>query len=79
MVAYSFAEDFSAFVFTSPNWENTHGKRPHASLLITEMDDRRADPQILARVSIRGTAEILARNDPSYPQVKIIYLERFVP
>jgi len=50
---------------------------PHVSLLITETDDRRADPQTLARVSIRGTAETLPRNDPGYAQIKQNYLERF--
>jgi hypothetical protein len=37
----------------------------------------RAVPQTLARVSIRGTAEVLPRTDPRYTQVRAIYLERF--
>jgi len=49
----------------------------HVSLLITETDDRCLDPQTLARVSIRGIAEILPRNDPGYAQVKQNYLGRF--
>jgi nitroimidazol reductase NimA-like FMN-containing flavoprotein (pyridoxamine 5'-phosphate oxidase superfamily) len=80
MVAYSFAEDFSAFYIHvsklgkhTPDMEND----PHVSLLIAETDDQRADPQTLARVSIRGTAEVLPRTDVGYTDVKNIYLERF--
>ncbi len=80
MVAYSFAEDFSAFtIHVSRLGKHTVDMEndPRVSLLIIETDDRRADPQTLARVSIRGTAEILPRNDPTYAQVKQNYLERF--
>lgn len=80
MVAYAFAEDFSAFyIHVSKLGKHTTDMEhdPHVSLLITETDDRRPDPQTLARVSIRGTAEILPRTDPGYAQVKAIYLERF--
>jgi heme iron utilization protein len=80
MVAYAFAEDFSAFyIYVSKLGKHTTDmeKDPRVSLLITETDDRRLDPQTLARVSIRGVAEILPRTDPGYAQVKTIYLERF--
>jgi putative heme iron utilization protein len=80
MVAYSFAEDFSAFtIHVSRLGKHTTDMEsdPRVSLLITETDDRRADPQTLARVSIRGTAELLPRNDPGYAQVKQDYLARF--
>jgi putative heme iron utilization protein len=80
MVAYAFAEDFSAFyIHVSKLGKHTTDMEndPHVSLLITEADDRRPDPQTLARVSLRGTAEMLPRIDPGYPQVKRIYLERF--
>jgi len=80
MVAYSFAEDFSAFyIHVSRLGKHTTDMEndPRVSLLITETDDRRADPQTLARVSLRGMAEILPRNDPGYAQVKQNYLERF--
>lgn len=80
MVAYAFAKDFSVFYIHvsklgkhTTNMEND----PRVSLLITETDDRRADPQTLARVSIRGTAEILPRTHPGYAQVKEIYVVRF--
>ena len=80
MVAYSFAEDFSAFyIYVSRLGKHTTDieNDPRVSLLITETDDRRADPQTLARVSIRGTAEILPRTYSGYAQVKNNYLERF--
>jgi hypothetical protein len=80
MVAYAFAEDFSAFyIHVSKLGKHTIDmeSNPRVSLLITEIDDRRADPQTLARVSIRGIAGILPRTDSGYAQVKKIYLERF--
>ncbi len=80
MVAYSFAEDFSTFyIHVSRLGKHTTDMEndPRVSLLITETDDHRPDPQTLARVSIRGTAEVLPRTEPNYTQVKSIYLERF--
>jgi putative heme iron utilization protein len=80
MVAYGFAEDFSAFyIHVSRLGKHTTDMEsdPRVSLLITETDDRRPDPQTLVRVSIRGMAEILPRTDPGYAQVKKTYLERF--
>jgi len=80
MVAYAFAKDFSAFyVHVSRLGKHTTNMEndPRLSLLITETDDGRADPQTLARVSIRGAAEIVPRNDPGYTKVKNIYLQRF--
>jgi putative heme iron utilization protein len=50
---------------------------PRVSLLISEADDHRADPQTLARVSIRGIAEVLPRRDSGYAEIKSIYLRRF--
>jgi putative heme iron utilization protein len=80
MVAYSFAEDFSAFyIHVSRLGKHTADMEsdPRVSLLITEMDDRRPDPQTLARVSIRGTADVLPQSGPGYAQVRQNYLERF--
>jgi len=80
MVAYAFADDFSAFYIDisklgkhTTDMEND----PRVRLLITETDDHRLDPQTLRRVSLRGMAEILPRADPGYAQVKSIYLARF--
>jgi putative heme iron utilization protein len=80
MVAYAFAEDFSAFyIHVSKLGKHTTDmeSEPRVSLLITETDDHRPDPQTLARVAIRGTAEIVSRTNTSYAQVKGRYLERF--
>lgn len=80
MVAYAFAGDLSVFyIHISRLGKHTRDmeNNPHISLLISEADDRRADPQTLARVSLRGVAEIVPRNDPDYAQIKKIYLERF--
>ena len=80
MIAYSFSDDFSAFyIHVSKLGKHTTDMEndPRVSLLIAETDDGRADPQTLARVSLRGTAEILRRTDPAYAQVKQNYLERF--
>ena len=80
MVAYAFASDFSAFyIHVSRLGKHTKDMEtdPRVSLLITETDDGRPDPQTLARVSIRGVAKILPRTDPGYAQVRKIYLERF--
>ena len=80
MVAYAFAEDFSAFyIHVSKLGKHTTDMEndPRVSLLITEVDDGRADPQTLARVSLRGIAEILPRTDPGYAQIKATYLARF--
>ena len=80
MVAYSFAEDFSAFyIHVSKLGKHTTDMEndPRVSLLIAETDDRRADQQTLARVSLRGTAEILPRDESGYSQVRENYLARF--
>src|SRR5215216_6643771 len=80
MVAYSFAEDFSAFyIHVSKLGKHTRDMEtdPRVNLLITETDDQRPDPQTLARLSIRGLAELLPRTDEGYAQVKKLYLERF--
>ena len=80
MVAVAIASDFSAFyIHVSKLGKHTGDmeKDPHVSLLLTEADDHRADPQTLARVSIQGTAEIMPRTDSQYAQVKRAYLQRF--
>ena len=80
MVAYSFAEDFSAFyIHVSRLGKHTADMEsdPRVSLLITETDDHRLDPQTLVRLSLRGIAEVLLRTDKGYSQVKKLYLERF--
>ena len=80
MVAYAVADDFSVFyIHVSKLGKHTNDmeRDPHVSLLIIEKDDDRADPQTLARVSIRGMAEILPRTRSEYAEIRNIYLERF--
>jgi putative heme iron utilization protein len=80
MVAVAIEEDFSAFyIHVSKLGKHTRDmeKDSQVSLLLTEVDDGRADPQTLARVSLQGTAEMLPRNAPDYTRVKNIYLTRF--
>ena len=80
MIVYAFANDFSAFyIHVSRLGKHTTDMEtdPRVSLLIAETDDRRPDPQTFARLSIRGTAEILPRTDPGYAHVQKLYLERF--
>jgi putative heme iron utilization protein len=80
MVAVAVASDFSAFyIHVSKLGKHTGDmeKDPHVSLLLTEADDHRADPQTLVRVSLQGTAEIMPRTDSQYAQIKHAYLERF--
>ena len=80
MVAYAFAEDFSAFyIHVSKLGKHTRDMEsdPRVSLLIAETDDRRADPQTLARVSLQGTAEVLPRDAADYALIKHLYLNRF--
>jgi putative heme iron utilization protein len=80
MVAYAFAHDFSAFyIHVSKLGKHTTDMEndERVSLLITEIDDQRADPQTLARVAIRGIARIFSRSEPEYASIKNLYLERF--
>jgi hypothetical protein len=49
-------------------------QEPHVALSVSETDDGRADPFTLKRISIRGTAEILAGPQP---QLKANWLRRF--
>ena len=80
MVAYVPAEDFSAFyIHVSRLAQHTVDmqKDKQVSLLITEVDDGRADPQTLARVSIRASAEMIPNGEPGYTPLKELYLARF--
>lgn len=80
MVAVAVESDFSAFyIHVSKLGKHTGDieKDPRVSLLITETDDRRLDPQTLARVSLNGTAGMLSRTDLHYARIKHTYLTRF--
>jgi len=80
MVAYIVADDFSAFYFfLSKLAQHTIDmqKDRHISMLITENDDGRIDPQTLGRVAIRGSAEMLFKGEPGFTTIKAQYLARF--
>ncbi len=80
MVAFVPAQDFSAFyIHVSRLAQHTVDiqKDRRVSLLITETDDGRADPQTLLRLSIRCVAEFMPPGEPGYTPVMALYLERF--
>lgn len=80
LVSFLAAPDFSAFTLHVSRlaWHTQDlEKEAHASLLIAEADDRRADPQTLARVTLRGTAHRLAAAGPEHEHLKAAWLERF--
>lgn len=80
MVAYITNDDFSLYhIFVSRLAQHTVDmqKDKRVALLIAEPDDTREDPQTLARVSIRGTAEIVKNGEPGYTPLRDQYLARF--
>jgi hypothetical protein len=80
MVAFVLAQDFSAYyIHVSRLAQHTVDmqKNKQVSLLIAEADDGRSDPQTLARLSIRASAEFMENGEPGYAPVKDRYIERF--
>jgi heme iron utilization protein len=80
MVAFVPAQDFSAFyIHVSRLAQHTVDmqKNKQVSLLIAEPDDGRADPQMFARLSVRGSAVFMENGEPGYSPVKAMYIERF--
>ena len=80
MALYLPAEDFGAFhLHVSRLAWHTHDMQadPRVSLSIAEPDDGRADPQTLARVTLRGEATATANENASYEALKTAWLERF--
>ena len=80
MIEFVVTKDFSSFHFfasrlAQPIMDLQKNKR--MSLLITETDDGRPDPQSLARVSIRGSAELMQNGEPGFTLLKTMYIERF--
>ena len=80
MTLYLPAPDFSAFyVHVSRLAWHTQDmmQDPRVALSVAESDDARADPFSLARVTVRGEAARLARNDDEAERLKRAWLERF--
>jgi putative heme iron utilization protein len=50
---------------------------PRVGLMIAENDSGADDPQTLARLSIQGTAEAVAADNPEYDVARALYLSRF--
>jgi putative heme iron utilization protein len=51
-------------------------KRPAAGMVISECDSGNGDPQQLARLSLHGSCEVIAREEPGYVAAKQCYLQR---
>jgi putative heme iron utilization protein len=80
MVSFIPAQDFcSYYIHVSRLAQHTMDmqKNRQVSLLITEADDGRPDPQTLGRLSIRGSAEFMENGEPGYTPAKARYIERF--
>ena len=80
MVAFVSAPDYSFFyIHVSRLAQHTVDmqKNKQVSLLITEKDDGRVDPQTLGRLSIRGSATFMENGEPGYAPVKKLYIETF--
>jgi len=80
MVACLPATDFTAFWLRLSRlaWHTQDlAHDPRAALSICEADDGRADPQTLARVTIRGEASVLSGEDPHHGVMKPRWLARF--
>ncbi len=80
MAAFIYNSDFSAFyIFVSRLAQHTVDmqKDNRVSFMLCETDDGRADPHPLARVSIRGKAEMIQTGEPGYMPLKEQYLARF--
>ena len=80
MVAYMPARDFATVWMRLSRlaWHTQDlAVDTRVSLSIIETDDGRADPQTLARVTIRGDATQLSAGDPEAESLKRAWLERF--
>lgn len=79
MVAYATEPDLSAFwLHLSRLASHTKNllQRGSTSLIISEPDSGRADPQTLARVSVSGTVEEVPRGSETYERGRTHYLHR---
>jgi putative heme iron utilization protein len=80
MVALLHAEDFASVWLRLSRlaWHTQDLARDaRISLAICETDDGRADPQTLARVTLRGEAAEMPREGPEFEHIKRAWLARF--
>lgn len=80
MVLFSATADFSAFYFLASQLaHHTQDiqKDPHIGLMIAEADLGMQDPQTLARLSLRGMAEVVPVGDEEFAIARTDYLRKF--
>ncbi|MEJ5224038.1 MAG: pyridoxamine 5'-phosphate oxidase family protein, partial [Anaerolineales bacterium] len=80
MVLFAVEGDFSAFyIHASRLAFHTQDMLadPRVSLMIAETETPGADPQQLARISIRGEAALIAKDSPEYARVRDMYLAKY--
>ena len=79
MVAYATTRDASRLIlFLSGLSEHTHNliNQPAISLVVSETDSGDADPQTLARVTLKGVAEVIERTSPEFEDAWQTYISR---
>ena len=79
MVAYAAEPDLSSLLlFLSGLSEHTRNliSEPRVSLVISETDSGEGDPQTLARLTVKGTAEKVERSAPDFEDVWRTYVAR---
>lgn len=77
MVAYAPAIDLtSVLMFLSGLSEHTRNliAHPQVALVVSEADPGSGDPQTLARLSVKGTAEVIERTAPEFETVWRTYV-----
>ncbi len=76
-VAFVAEADFSGLVLhlsrLAKHTRNLEAE-PLVSLALSEMDDGQGDPQQLARLTLQGRVEPIARDDERYEELKTLYL-----
>jgi heme iron utilization protein len=79
MVAYAAEPDFSGFLLHLSRLA-AHTRQllaaPQSSLLICEADDRRDDPQTLARITLVGMATLIPAESAAHAAARAYYLAR---
>jgi putative heme iron utilization protein len=80
MITYAPTGDFNAFyILASRLAYHTQDflRDPRISLLITETDTGRGDPQMLARLTVGGSVASIGSTQPEYNTAREVYLKRF--
>lgn len=80
MVLFAVEDDFSAFyIHASKLAFHTQDMQadPRVSLMIAEAEAPGADPQQLARISLRGLSAIVDQQDADHARVRALYQKKF--